>query len=61
MITETFKDILKEYLKTPEDDFKKRRDLLLKLNYLQTTSEEVKIFWRHLGSFPKNPAQCVGC
>jgi len=58
---ETFKEVLKKYLETPEENVEKRRDLLLKLNCLQGTSEEVKIFWGYLGSFPKNPAQCVGC
>lgn len=51
----TFKEVKEEYLKTPEEDIIKRGRILLIMNELQETSEEVKIFWGYLGSFPKNP------
>jgi len=50
-----FQEILKIYLETPEGEVVKRGEILLRLNYLQETSEEVKIFWEYLESFPKNP------
>ncbi|HII99248.1 MAG TPA: hypothetical protein HA272_08380 [Methanoregula sp.] len=53
---DTFQQLKKEYLEVSEENVKKRGEILLKLNNLQETSDEVKEFWKLLGTFPKNPA-----
>ena len=53
---DTFQQLKKEYLEISEENVKKRAEILLKLNYLQKTSDDVKEFWKLLGMFPKNPA-----
>jgi hypothetical protein len=53
---ETFQELKKVYLEVSEENVEKRAEILQKLNDLQETSEEVKDFWKLLGTFPKNPA-----
>ena len=50
---DTFQELKKVYLEVSEENVKKRGEILLKLNHLQETSEEVKDFWKLLSRSQK--------